>query len=433
MSSPAPSIYHPDTIQVDSDDADYDNYYNGGITSTAASLASQVTDYRFENGRRYHAYHAGSYWAPNDEQASDQEELFHHVYLLRLNGALYLAPIDQDGPPEQILDIGTGYGNWCLDMAPLFPDATITGNDLSPIQPRYVPPNVNFEVDDFNDEWLFGESKFDFVHGRALYGSVKDWNLLLERVLKVLKPGGWWESVETKVEILCDDDSVPADAALLEWLKVMWRACEDSGTTFNVAGNMKGWCEKAGFTEVTEKVFKLPIGPWPRDKHEKTVGSFNLANMRNACEGFSLYLLSRFGNMTIDEINELISRVKEEMGNKRVHAYFRLYVTPSLGQASADFLISSGSFCAGFFCEFADKEVSFMTVTSATPANPSRRSLDRQAGTQLTDPKAISHTPGATLIYIAVQSLQMPRGINGFNISGTVIGGGLSGTSLPLE
>lgn len=328
MSSPAPSIYH-DSIPVDSDDTEYETYFNdGGITSTAASLASQVTDYRYENGRRYHAYHSGSgsYWAPNDEAQGNQEELFHHVYMLRLGGDLYLAPITKEKKPERILDLGTGYGHWCLDMAGEFPEAVIIGNDLSPIQPTYVPPNVNFEIDDFNEEWLHPTNHFDYVHGRALYGSVKDWDVLLKRVIKVLKPGGWWESVETVVEILSDDDSVPKDADVLRWVNVMRDACERAPATFDVAGKMEKWCKDAGFVEVTQKIFKIPLGPWPKDKHEKTVGSYNLANMLNACEGFSLHLLTKFADLELNEVQELVGKVQADLRNRKFHSYFRLFV-----------------------------------------------------------------------------------------------------------
>ncbi|KAJ6260120.1 hypothetical protein Dda_4341 [Drechslerella dactyloides] len=329
MSSPAPSIYH-DHLPVDSDETDYDTYFDGGITLnlwlTHHPPRPAPIDYRYENGRRYHAYHAGSYWAPNDEAAATQEEIFHHVYLMRLNGSLFLAPVDKHEKPKKILDLGTGSGNWCLDMAHAFPETEIIGNDLSPIQPTYVPPNVSFEVDDFNDEWLFPANNFDFVHGRAMYGSVKDWDVLLKRVLRVLKPGGWWENVETTVEILCDDGSVPDDCALMQWVKIMQDACESSGATFRVAGHMREWCEKAGFTEITEQAFKVPIGPWPRDKQDKLVGSFNLANMLQAVEGFSMHLLTRYGNKNPNEVYELIEKVRADMKNKKLHSYFRLFV-----------------------------------------------------------------------------------------------------------
>ena len=49
------------------------------------------------------------------------------------------------------------------------PDALVIGTDL---QPTSEPPNVKFDVDDFESEWTFGlDEKLDFIHGRALEGS----------------------------------------------------------------------------------------------------------------------------------------------------------------------------------------------------------------------------------------------------------------------
>ncbi|KAK6360107.1 hypothetical protein TWF730_006260 [Orbilia blumenaviensis] len=299
-------------------------------TSTAASLASQITDYRYENGRRYHAYHghsgSGSYWAPNDEAQQNQEEIFHLVYTLRLNGELFLAPLDKEAPRLKVLDLGTGNGIWPMDMAHQYPQCEIIGNDLSPIQPTYVPPNVQFEIDDFNDEWVHPQDHFDFIHGRALYGSVTNWDQLLRKVFHTLKPGGWWESVETVVEFQCDDGSLPDDAAVRYWVGIMRIACERAGTSFDVAGRVKDWCEAAGFEEVTQKVFKLPIGPWPKDKYEKALGSYNLANMLSACDGFSLHLLTKYYGMSVEDLESLMDRVKTEMKTKKIHSYFRMYV-----------------------------------------------------------------------------------------------------------
>ncbi|KAK6535653.1 hypothetical protein TWF694_002108 [Orbilia ellipsospora] len=257
----------------------------------------------------------------------NQEELFHHVYALRLNGKMFLAPIDKGTPPQHILDLGTGAGNWCLDMSSQFPDAQITGNDLSPVQPTYVPPNVSFEIDDFNEEWLQPSSHYDFVHARALYGSVKDWSQFLKNVYRVLKPGGWFESVETVVEITCDDGSIPKGAPVEVWCDEMIKAAEDAGASFDVAGKMENWCDKQGFVEITQKMFKIPIGPWAKEKYEKTVGSYNLVNMLAASEGFSLRLLTKFGSkMSKTEVEKLLVGVTADLKNKKHHAYFRMYV-----------------------------------------------------------------------------------------------------------
>ena len=53
-----------------------------------------------------------------------------------------------------------------MDMADLFPMASVLGIDLSPIQPAFVPPNCAFEVDDLTMEWTFPDDEFDFIHIR---------------------------------------------------------------------------------------------------------------------------------------------------------------------------------------------------------------------------------------------------------------------------
>jgi hypothetical protein len=64
----------------------------------------------------------------------------------------------------------------------------VIGTDLSPIQPRWVPPNVQFEVDDCCDEWLYGDNAFDFVHIRGLYGCVADWDAFYKQALRYVEP-----------------------------------------------------------------------------------------------------------------------------------------------------------------------------------------------------------------------------------------------------
>lgn len=85
-----------------------------------------------------------------------------------------------------MLDLGTGTGSWALDFGDVHPTASVLGTDLSPIQPRSVPPNVKFEVDDVCDEWVYAVP-FDFIHIRGLYGSVGDWDQLYAQAQRTEK------------------------------------------------------------------------------------------------------------------------------------------------------------------------------------------------------------------------------------------------------
>lgn len=133
--------------------ADHDSTFGGSrasLASSSTSLESAVTNYQFEHGRRYHAYQAGKYHFPNDEQELNRMDIEHHNQRLQMSGALHLCPVED---PEEILDLGTGTGIWAIDMADLYPTAQIIGTDLSPVQPSWVPPNCKFEIDDFELDW----------------------------------------------------------------------------------------------------------------------------------------------------------------------------------------------------------------------------------------------------------------------------------------
>jgi hypothetical protein len=94
-------------------DADADSAYGDSIASETASLTSSLLNYQYENGRRYHSYKAGKYFAPNDEQELDRLALLHHIQSMILGGELHRAPVTS---PQRILEIGTGTGIWYISF-----------------------------------------------------------------------------------------------------------------------------------------------------------------------------------------------------------------------------------------------------------------------------------------------------------------------------
>ena len=86
-------------------------------------MTSQITKYRYDQGRRYHAYDADKYNFPNDEQEQSRMDIEHHIQQLMFRGKLHLCPLKD---PEDILDIGTGTGIWAIDMADTYPDCEVS-------------------------------------------------------------------------------------------------------------------------------------------------------------------------------------------------------------------------------------------------------------------------------------------------------------------
>ncbi|KAK6360158.1 hypothetical protein TWF730_006310 [Orbilia blumenaviensis] len=280
--------------------------------------------YRFENGRRYHSQSVtdSNYFLPNDELENDRLDLNHHVMGLMQGGKLHGAPLDN---PQRILDLGTGTGIWAIEMADQYPGAHVVGNDLSPIQPRWVPPNLTFEVDDVEKEWTHKPCSFDFIYCRYMLGSIKDWPQLIRRAFTTVKPGGYVEILEPDSTLRCDDGTLLEDSALVQWNKLFISAADANGTSVIGSPNYKDYFRDAGFTEITQEVFKLPNSPWPKDPHMKEIGGYHMATFMEGLEGLSLFFFTTFHHMSVSEINVLLANVRKEMKNKAIHTYFNLY------------------------------------------------------------------------------------------------------------
>ncbi|PMD49341.1 S-adenosyl-L-methionine-dependent methyltransferase [Hyaloscypha bicolor E] len=316
---------------------DNDSTYGGSLIGCDSdTLASYITDYRYENGRRYHAYRGGEYWGPNDEYSNDLQDLAHHMYLMTLEGKLHLAPLDN---PHNILDIGTGTGIWAIEMADAYPSAHVIGTDLSPIQPLFVPPNCAFEIEDLNLDWTYSKSQFDFIHIRELFGSVADWDEFFSSAFEHTKPGGYVEVIEHSVFPVSDDGTVNEESFFTLWGKTVVEMGRRFGKSFTIWEESRERLERAGFVDIVEKKYKWPVNGWPSpeyrthgDDGEKSwqrlreIGVWNQLRLYDGVEGFMLRLLTVAGGWTYDNAQAFLARMREEIKDLKIHAYLNVTV-----------------------------------------------------------------------------------------------------------
>ncbi|KAI9830543.1 MAG: hypothetical protein M1819_005501 [Sarea resinae] len=237
-----------------------------------------------------------------------------------MDGKLYLAPVKQ---PKRVIDLATGTGIWAIDFADEHPDVELVlGNDLSPIQPSWVPPNVKFVVDDVESEWSY-EKPFDFIHGRYLAGSISDWPKLMSQAYANLQSGGWVEFQDYDLNVRVDDNSL--DGTVVAQLHdLICGACEKLGRTAAPGPKLKGWVEGAGFDNVKEVVYKLPLGPWTKDAKLKHAGGLNLSQCLSGLEAFTLRLFTSVLGWTTDEIHAFLVDARRDLNLKRIHPYMTL-------------------------------------------------------------------------------------------------------------
>lgn len=293
---------------------------------TTFSIDESIEDYPRHYGRTYHKYKAGSYLFPNDAQEIERMDLQFRIIRFAYGDSLFLAPVDN---PKSVLDIGTGSGVWAISLADhVFPDAEITGIDLSPIQPKDVPPNVTFEQQDCAEaDWCRPLNSFDFIFCQSLLGSLENYQQMLITARKYITPGtGWIECCEIDNVPWCDDDTMPPNWPLRAWSEWMVSSANQAGRPIRIAPSVKRWMESAGYVDVHEEIVKIPVGSWPLRQNLKKIGRHMQTLVHDSLAASCYKLFSEVLMWSRDDIELFLASVRECLQDcKKVHSYYRCY------------------------------------------------------------------------------------------------------------
>ncbi|EGZ77852.1 S-adenosyl-L-methionine-dependent methyltransferase [Neurospora tetrasperma FGSC 2509] len=314
-------------ITIDHDDMASDaGYESDANTTCSTSLAESIRDYVYENGRRYHRFREGRYNFPNDDVEQQREDM-KHAMVKMLCGRLYYAPIGSH--PQEILDIGTGTGLWCIEMGDIFESANILGVDLSPIQPEYfiiTKRVVTYQC--HRSPWLHPRNYFDYVHARHTVMGIKDWPRLMRRTLEHLRPGGWFEMQEVVHFPVSMTGPMPADHPLAQYWAVVRDGLAALGVDFHAAagGNLAQMMREAGFVNVTERILQIPIGTWPKNKVLKTVGLYWRTILLDGIQAIALGPLTRGLRWSREQVEMFLIQVRRAYHDNSALLYMPLHI-----------------------------------------------------------------------------------------------------------
>lgn len=242
---------------------------------------------------------------PNDELEQTRLLLVHEVYKSAFDNEPTSVPLEN---PRMILDVGAGTGEWAIDVADRYPDCEVTGTDIADIFPKFVAPNLFWEIDDAEREWLRAPDSYDLVHLRHMSGAFADWPFVYQQAFKVCKPGGW-------IEILDYDDLwssgnffdfFPPDSdvhrAALDWKE----AAIESRYLIGAEHLQPRFLSDVGFVDVVLAEKAIPCSP-----KKLSTGHLFLKSLLEGIEAHSLRLLTKYKGYTAEEARAAAAKFAE--------------------------------------------------------------------------------------------------------------------------
>lgn len=262
-----------------------------------------------------------AYALPKGEQEINRLDLQHVIVYNAFQGN-YRAPIEN---PQAILDVGTGTGRWAREMAQTFPDAWVVGCDLvesktSEDAAGLTPLNYQFVKGDVLKGLPFDKERFDFVHQRFLILGIPAalWPQDIAELMRLTKPGGWVELVETETKVR---NPGPIGQKYSDLVRA---ASLSRGIDSSSVPRLSSLLQDAGFINVEAKSVDVPIGTRGGD-----LGRLVATNLMTGAHALKPLVVSQ-GLVTAQEYDQDLSILPREW--EQYHAMFPLYV--AYGQRS---------------------------------------------------------------------------------------------------
>ncbi|CAO3566384.1 unnamed protein product [Mortierella alpina] len=213
-------------------------------------------EFRWLHGRRYHNT-SSLYMLPNDTEEVDRLHLQHYIFKMILGGKNLHVPLSKE--TGRVIDLGCGPATWTMDMATEMTAVNFVGVDISPIYPTAIHPrNCCF----YREDILRGVSQpdgcFDVAYQRNVAPgfTVEHWQQAINEAYRLLKPGGWFESVESDVSI---QEAGPFTNMCYEYMRM---SMASRNVDPSVVRTLDRMMVQAGFKDVQVKEYCVPLGEW---------------------------------------------------------------------------------------------------------------------------------------------------------------------------
>ncbi|KAK4074918.1 hypothetical protein Purlil1_12830 [Purpureocillium lilacinum] len=165
-----------------------------------------------------------------------------------------------------------------------------------------------------------------------------------------LKPGGWVELQGILNQPYSEDGSLSSDSPVVQLMDGLRQAGRKRGRDMDPASSFKRWTESAGFVDVQERRFSLPVGGWPKDPKLRAIGIFMAESLREGIDGLTAVPFREILGWSKEEVHVLNATLRRGVGWSHWYeadgwamitgsAYVRPQECASLYSSVTDFLV----------------------------------------------------------------------------------------------
>ncbi|KAF9894987.1 hypothetical protein FE257_004611 [Aspergillus nanangensis] len=309
-------------------------------------------NHTYENGRRYYGYNS-EHPFPDDTKGLLAHSILNIIWYHLLGEKMFVSPIGGDGQlrkNHKLLEFATRSGSWANALLaerweqqhqqqqqqqrqrrrqePPHPGPRLTSMDSMYMS---TPTNWSYFIHhELEAEWPFtSKQAFHLIHAQSLGGILTDHDGFYARAHRHLVPGGWLEVWENDFRFFTESNNEQDEeklVALRQWETLMEEAADTFGKRINVAAVQKVLMLRAGFVEVDEQVFKVPLGQWSDDQRMNRAGQEYRYQMHCALEGYTLRLFTKTLGWSKEDTDVLLGRVRKELDQEEVRLYSNFHL-----------------------------------------------------------------------------------------------------------
>jgi hypothetical protein len=119
---------------------------------------------------------------------------------------------------------------------------------------------------------------------------------------------------------------MPADYGVSEFLSNLADGFSTLGYDLLSLEKNQARLQEAGFINIKEMVWKVPVGIWPKDRLLKEVGMYNREVLSEALQGVSMGPYTRGLGWTAAQVEVFLTKVRKSLADSSVHSYYTFHV-----------------------------------------------------------------------------------------------------------